>query len=265
MEKGTEVLSTSFLNLDFIYYLIYLFFKSIKDFFVVGSEDGAINFFNVWRHVTDGSVVLDSQRYSEYGEGVGALYDGYSLVTPPHGATEFGGFIPWIENFFTNPYCSECASFLDLFFGGLNSWLYLGTLIGFVLLLFLKQKNEFLEEKEEVLYDRVYQKDVVKNGSKKNQKWENIIALVASENPNDWKVAVMDADNLLEEALEENKFYGDTIGERLKKGDFKTIQSAWDGHRVRNQIAHDTSYELTKREAKSAITSFGKVFGEFYH
>jgi hypothetical protein len=92
MEKGTEILSSSFLNLDFIYYMIYLFFKSIKDFFIPGSEDGIVNFLNVWRHTTDGSVILDSEKYSEYGEGVGAIYDGYSLFTPPHGLTEFNGF-----------------------------------------------------------------------------------------------------------------------------------------------------------------------------
>ena len=265
MEKTTEVLSTSFINLDFVYYLIYLFFKSIWDFFVPGEEDGFVNFLNVWRHATDGSVVVDPKEYSEYGEGIGAIYDGYSLFTPPHGLNDFGGVSGWIDNFYTNPYCAECASFSDLFFGELNAWMYLFIIIGMIALLFLKQKNQFLEKKEEILYDKVYEKDIVEKGNKKNEKWENILSLVNGFNANEWRIAVIDADNLLEEALEENKFYGDSIGDRLKKADFTTIQNAWEGHKIRNKIAHDSDYDLTQREAKSAISNFGRVFAEFYH
>jgi hypothetical protein len=39
-----------------------------------------------------------------------------------------------------------------------------------VILIFLKKKNKFLDEKEEVLYDRVYEKDVIKKGNKRNEK-----------------------------------------------------------------------------------------------
>jgi hypothetical protein len=65
--------------------------------------------------------------------------------------------------------------------------------------------------------------------------------------------------------LEENKFYGESVGDRLKKADFATLQSAWAGHKTRNQIAHSSDFDLTQREAKGAIANFGKVFAEFYH
>lgn len=265
MEKGTEVLSISFVNLDFIYYLIYLFFKSIMDFFIPPNDDSLINFFNVWRYTSDGAVVLDADKYSQYGEGVGAIYDGYSLFTPPHGGLDFGGVSGWIDNFFTNPYCLECSSFSDLFFGGLNTWLYIFIVLGFIPLIFLKQKSEFLTEKESVMYDRVYKRDIVEKGSKKNEKWEKVLTLVNSENQNDWKAAIVDAENLLEEALEENSFYGQSVGDRLKKADFDTVQNAWAGHKTRNQISHDINYELTHRDAKVAIANYNKVFNEFYH
>lgn len=265
MEKGTEIISNSFLNLDFIYYMIYLFFKSVVNFFIPSQEDGIINFFNVWKYTTDGSVVINPDEYSKYGEGIAALYDGYSLFTPPHGLTEFGGFSGWIDNFFTNPYCSECLSFSDLFFGGLNILFYILFFLGLFVLIYLKKKNEFLLEKETILYDKVYEREVIKKGNKKNEKWENILSLLESTNQNDWKAAIIDSDNFLEEALEENKFYGENIGDRLKKADFSTIQNAWSGHRVRNQIAHDPDFNLTHREAKSAVANFLQVFNEFYH
>jgi hypothetical protein len=52
------------------------------------------------------------------------------------------------------------------------------------------------------------------------------LTLINSQNQNDWKAAIIDADNLLEETLEENKFYGESVGDRLKKADFATLQSA---------------------------------------
>jgi hypothetical protein len=47
MEQSAEIFSTSFLNLDFLFYMIYLFFKSIMDFLIPGREDGIVNFLNV--------------------------------------------------------------------------------------------------------------------------------------------------------------------------------------------------------------------------
>jgi hypothetical protein len=69
----------------------------------------------------------------------------------------------------------------------------------------------------------------------------------------------------LEEALEENGYYGASIGDKLKKANFSTINNAWIAHKVRNEIAHNPSFELTQREAKRAISNFGQVFSEFYH
>ena len=63
--------------------------------------------------------------------------------------------------------------------------------------------------------------------------------------------------------------FGDTLGERLKSIDpdgFKSLQSAWDAHKVRNMIAHEgVEYQLTKREAKRVIDLYGQVFKEFQY
>ncbi len=266
--ENSEIVITPFLNLDFIFYLIYLFFKSISDFFMSPfstDTSTSINFLNVIKYAADGKAVLDPDKYSRFGDGIGALYDGYSLFHPPHGLPDFGGISGWLDNFFNNPYCASCPSFADLFFGGVNTYLYGLITLGLLGLLFLKHKLAALEEHESILYDTVYDKDEVNESSKKGQRWEKILSLLNSENENDWRAAILDADNLLEEVLEENGFYGNSIGERLKRANFSTLQNAWAGHKVRNSIAHDPNYNLTQRDAKVAISNFGQVFSEFYH
>lgn len=68
---------------------------------------------------------------------------------------------------------------------------------------------------------------------------------------------------MLEDVLREKGYQGDTLGEMLKNASFKTIEMAWDAHKIRNRIAHEgSSFELTEREAKRAFTLFESVFRE---
>jgi hypothetical protein len=100
-------------------------------------------------------------------------------------------------------------------------------------------------------------------------KWVKIQAHINSQNPSDWRLAILEADIMLFEVLDKMGFQGDSIGEKLKgvkKGDFLTIDLAWEAHKVRNKIAHEGSnYDLSERDAKLTIDNFKKVFEEFYH
>lgn len=101
----------------------------------------------------------------------------------------------------------------------------------------------------------------------KYEEWQKIIKNVNSENPSDWKLAVLDADNILDALTKKIGLPGESLGERLMAvniSDFTTLDSAWEAHKVRNRIAHDgASYLLSKREARRVIELFEKVFKEF--
>ena len=76
-----------------------------------------------------------------------------------------------------------------------------------------------------------------------------------------WRIGIMEADNLLLEVLGEKGYQGDGVGEKLKNSSFKTIDLAWDAHKIRNRIAHEGSdFELTEREARKAFTLYQSVF-----
>lgn len=100
-----------------------------------------------------------------------------------------------------------------------------------------------------------------------NPKWGHIQVLMKTTNPSDWRLAILEADIMLDEFLRASGYHGETIGEMLKsveKSDFLTIESAWEAHKVRNRVAHDGSdYLLNEREAKQAIAHFESVFKEF--
>lgn len=100
------------------------------------------------------------------------------------------------------------------------------------------------------------------------KRWDNILNHINSANQNDWKQAIIEADIILDDLLNKLGYKGESIGEKLKrvaKGDFKTIDEAWEAHKVRNAIAHDAGFALNEIEAKRTIGLYRKIFEEFYH
>ncbi|MFA6430565.1 MAG: hypothetical protein WC229_01580 [Candidatus Paceibacterota bacterium] len=100
-----------------------------------------------------------------------------------------------------------------------------------------------------------------------NPKWQLIEKHINSDNQADWKLAILEADIMLAELLESMALPGDSIGEKLKaveKSDFGSLEEAWEGHKIRNAIAHEGSdFLITEREAKRVISLYHKVFDEF--
>ncbi len=98
------------------------------------------------------------------------------------------------------------------------------------------------------------------------EKWNTVISHILSENPNDWRHAIIEADIMLDEMLTASGYSGLTLGEKLKSADsstFKTINQAWEAHKIRNAIAHEgADFTLSTREAKRVVRLFEEVFRE---
>lgn len=72
------------------------------------------------------------------------------------------------------------------------------------------------------------------------------------------KLAIIEADKLLDHALRSMAMPGQTLGERLKSAAYRypTIREVWGAHRLRNQLVHDTSFEIGNRQARQALDDF---------
>ncbi|MEK7505869.1 MAG: hypothetical protein AAB597_03170 [Patescibacteria group bacterium] len=98
-------------------------------------------------------------------------------------------------------------------------------------------------------------------------KWQKILEHMVSENSNDRRLAILEADIILDDLLDHLGYQGITIGDKLKSAEgtaFKTLQSAWEAHKIRNAIAHEGSeFEIPERESRRIIGLFESVFREF--
>ncbi len=98
-------------------------------------------------------------------------------------------------------------------------------------------------------------------------RWNRIQEQVHSDNENAWRLAILEADIMLNELLDVLGYRGETMADKMKVVDrsrFHTIDLAWEAHSIRNQIAHQGSHkQLDSREARRTISLYQKVFEEF--
>ncbi len=97
--------------------------------------------------------------------------------------------------------------------------------------------------------------------------WQLVLNHVNSESPAEWKLGILEADNMLGEILEDQGYLGETVADKLKAmspSRITSYQELWEAHKVRNEIAHGGAIdmELSKKTARDTITNFGKAFKE---
>lgn len=96
--------------------------------------------------------------------------------------------------------------------------------------------------------------------------WQSVLRLATSPNESDWRLAIIEADVILDMMTYIQGFQGDTLGERLKNADpgfFKNVDFAKKAHYVRNQIAHQPDIKFTPREINQTIRMYEAAFNEF--
>lgn len=92
-------------------------------------------------------------------------------------------------------------------------------------------------------------------------RWQEIEKLMEIKKEMNYKLAVIEADKLLDEALKEMFFPGASTFERLKFATYKfqKLKEAWWAHKVRNEVVHNVNYALRYNEAHKVLELFHKA------
>ena len=88
--------------------------------------------------------------------------------------------------------------------------------------------------------------------------WLVIENSIQKDNPASWHLALINADKLVDSALRELRFSGQTMGERLKnsKDKFSSPNSIWHAHKLRNVVAHENDAQINFDQTRRAMNSF---------
>ena len=94
-------------------------------------------------------------------------------------------------------------------------------------------------------------------GTRKVEKdWAKITARLETDLESEWKLAVIEADSILNDILMKMGFGGETLGERLDRLTAVTLpnlQQIREAHKIRNNIVHDPDYRVSSDEAKRVV------------
>ena len=91
------------------------------------------------------------------------------------------------------------------------------------------------------------------------ESWHRIEEQFYRGGESDLKVAILEADKLLNDALREAGIMGIQLGDRLKKtnaGQIPNLNELWQAHKLRNQIAHEPNFKLKRDLAERALNIY---------
>ena len=89
-------------------------------------------------------------------------------------------------------------------------------------------------------------------------KWLEIEKQLDKDNPASYQLTVLSADKLLDKALVERRFQGQTMGERMKQAQttWSNANAVWAAHKLRNHIAHESDVQINYESARRALAAF---------
>ena len=89
--------------------------------------------------------------------------------------------------------------------------------------------------------------------------WEDIERHFFAGDENDLKIAVIEADRILDNALRNAGILGTSLGDRLKKmkpAQLPNLDDVWQAHKLRNRIAHEGDLAIKRDVAERALTVY---------
>ncbi|MBI2604102.1 MAG: hypothetical protein HYW56_01005 [Candidatus Harrisonbacteria bacterium] len=90
-------------------------------------------------------------------------------------------------------------------------------------------------------------------------RWADIVGKAAIGTAESLRLAVIDADALVDAALKQSGYEGENMAERLARvlpSEVKSVEGVWAAHRLRNDLVHTPGYELKPEEGKVAVEMY---------
>jgi len=93
--------------------------------------------------------------------------------------------------------------------------------------------------------------------------WRKITSRLDTGLESEYKLALIEADNIMDETLKRMGYGGETLGERLEKlttATLPNIEAVKEAHKIRGNVIHDPDYRLSLDAAKKVLTTYEKAF-----
>lgn len=142
---------------------------------------------------------------------------------------------------------------------------YIAIVILFVVVVYYLIRIHNLKKEDGLNFKSLFK--AIETPTSRNERWDSVIKHISSDNPALWRIAILEADSMLDDLLRTLGYHGAGIGEMLRqieRGDMLSLDSAWQAHKMRNKIAHEGyNFGLSEKDAQQTIALYKTVFEEF--
>jgi hypothetical protein len=95
------------------------------------------------------------------------------------------------------------------------------------------------------------------------KQWIKIMEKLETGKEAEYKLAVIEADSMLDNILEKMGYSGENLRDRLKhltQATIPNLDTLLEAHKIRNNIVHDPDYRLSLEETKKVLAIYEKTF-----
>ena len=96
--------------------------------------------------------------------------------------------------------------------------------------------------------------------------WKEIEERIKTGKEAELKLAIIEADRVLDEVLKVAGYKGETMAERMEQvtpAQLANIEKVWRAHKIRNRIVHESDYKISQQEVLEVLDAYKKAFQEF--
>lgn len=155
---------------------------------------------------------------------------------------------------------SASQNFITAYFSHLGILEFFGLLVAvaiFGIVVYIGIETGYFSLRASHFRHIILQSDMSRKEAQES--WHNIEEHFYRGGDSDLKVAILEADKLLNEALREAGVMGIQLGDRLKKASqnqVPNLNDLWQAHKLRNQIAHEPNFKLKRDLAERALNIY---------
>lgn len=99
------------------------------------------------------------------------------------------------------------------------------------------------------------------------RKWNKTMKRLDTGLESEYKLAIIEGDSMLNEALEKRGYLGESLGERLEKVTEATVPNITrvrEAHKICNNVIHDPDYRLILEQARKVLVVYGQALHDLH-
>ena len=130
-------------------------------------------------------------------------------------------------------------------------------------IIYIIRKTNYLEVKREQFLDILGKGHVSRHRSLRG--WMQIQKRMQANESNQWKLAILEADHILNEILKMSGYLGSRLEDKLEiitTAQLANVEDVKRAHGIRDKISKDPAFEVTKEEADVVINIYKESFKE---